>query len=203
MLQSHVEGRRKQSRGKGGTWMRKGTGRVRGEHDQVLGWVEQDWSSEGQQKEWKQGTSRGRRWGDPQNVPETWDVRDSQDSKRGTLDEMPYSGERKLVEPTSSRDRASSEGKVAIPRSKTLNPNCSCLKELQGWRPRKRRYSSKWDPAQGEAPRPDTYYGSCGALTKRDLKWLPSERLNKQLKESGAGICIQPMDRSSWPQLLN
>jgi hypothetical protein len=83
-------------------------------------------------------------------------VRDSQDSKRGTLDEMPYSGERKLVEPTSSRDRASSEGKVAIPRSKTLNPNCSCLKELQGWRPRKRRYSSKWDPAQGEAPRPDT-----------------------------------------------
>jgi hypothetical protein len=38
-----------------------------------------------------------------QNVPEIREVRDSQDSKRGTLDEMPYIGERKLVEPTSSR----------------------------------------------------------------------------------------------------
>ena len=39
-----------------------------------------------------------------QNVPETWEVRDSQDSKGKTLDKkMPYNGERKLVEPTSSR----------------------------------------------------------------------------------------------------
>ena len=30
-------------------------------------------------------------------------MRDSQDSKGGTLDEMPYSGERELVESTSSR----------------------------------------------------------------------------------------------------
>ena len=33
-----------------------------------------------------------------QNVPETWEVRDS-----GILDEMPYIGERELIEPTSSR----------------------------------------------------------------------------------------------------
>ena len=38
-----------------------------------------------------------------QNVPETWEVRDSQDSKGGTLDEMPNSGERELVESISSR----------------------------------------------------------------------------------------------------
>ena len=38
-----------------------------------------------------------------QNVPETWEVRDSQDSKGGTLDEMPNSRERELIEPTSSR----------------------------------------------------------------------------------------------------
>ena len=38
-----------------------------------------------------------------QNIPETWEVRDSQDSKGGTLDEMPDSRERELVEPTSSR----------------------------------------------------------------------------------------------------
>jgi hypothetical protein len=29
-------------------------------------------------------------------VPETQEVRESQDSKGGTLDEMPYSGEKKL-----------------------------------------------------------------------------------------------------------
>ena len=37
------------------------------------------------------------------NVPETWEMRVSQDSKGGTLDEMPNSGERELVESTSSR----------------------------------------------------------------------------------------------------
>jgi hypothetical protein len=33
----------------------------------------------------------------------TWEVRDIQDSKEGTLDEMTYSGKRELVVPTSSR----------------------------------------------------------------------------------------------------
>jgi hypothetical protein len=37
------------------------------------------------------------------NVPETWEIRDSQDSKGETLEKMPYSGEKELVEPTSSR----------------------------------------------------------------------------------------------------
>jgi hypothetical protein len=35
--------------------------------------------------------------------PETWDIRDSQEWKGGTLDEMPNSRERELIEPTSSR----------------------------------------------------------------------------------------------------
>ena len=37
-----------------------------------------------------------------QNVSEMREFRDSQDSKGRTLDEMPYSGEREIVEPTSS-----------------------------------------------------------------------------------------------------
>jgi hypothetical protein len=41
-------------------------------------------------------------WGTLQNVPETWEVRDSQDSNGGTLDEVLYSGEGG-VEFTSSR----------------------------------------------------------------------------------------------------
>jgi hypothetical protein len=45
------------------------------------------------QKEWKQAASRGRILrGILQNIPETWEVRDSRYSKGGTLDEMPYSG---------------------------------------------------------------------------------------------------------------
>ena len=38
-----------------------------------------------------------------QSTPETREVRDFQDSLGGTLDEMPNSRERKLIEPSSSR----------------------------------------------------------------------------------------------------
>jgi hypothetical protein len=37
------------------------------------------------------------------NIPETWKVRDTQDSERGTIDEMPKNEERELIESTSSR----------------------------------------------------------------------------------------------------
>ena len=37
------------------------------------------------------------------NVPETWEVKDSQDSKGGTLDEMLNNRKKKFVESTSSR----------------------------------------------------------------------------------------------------
>ena len=47
------------------------------------------------------------------------------------------------------------------------------------------------------------YYWGYGGLTKRDLAWLHSGRLNKQMKESDTDIFTQPMDRSSWPLLLN
>jgi hypothetical protein len=51
---------------------------------------------------------------------------------------------------------------VAIPQSKTLTQNCSCIKELQGqkwrrdWEKGGPVTSPNWGPAQGEAPRPDT-----------------------------------------------
>ena len=40
-------------------------------------------------------------------------------------------------------------------------------------------------------------------LTDRSLAWLPSERSNKQLKESDADTSSQPMDRSWGPLWLN
>jgi hypothetical protein len=72
-------------------------------------------------------------------------VRDAQDSKGGTLDERPYSGERELVESTSSRKIGIKwRVEVAIQQSKTLTQNCSCLKELQG---------QKWSPKLGSSSR--------------------------------------------------
>jgi hypothetical protein len=53
-----------------------------------------------------------------QNISETWEMSNSQDSKGGTLDEMSDS-ERELIEPTSSRKTGHQmrEG-FAIPQSK-------------------------------------------------------------------------------------
>jgi hypothetical protein len=46
-------------------------------------------------------------------------VRESQDSKRGTLDKMLYIGERELVEPLSSRKTEHQvKDRVVIPHSK-------------------------------------------------------------------------------------
>jgi hypothetical protein len=69
-------------------------------------------------------------WGTLQNSPEIWEVRDSQDSKGGTLDEMPESREREFIEPTSSRQTLSSEGWGCHPTVTTLTHDCSFLKEL-------------------------------------------------------------------------
>jgi hypothetical protein len=53
-----------------------------------------------------------------QNAPETWEVRDSQESKGGTLDEMPDSRERELTEPTSRRKTGQQmRERMAIPQS--------------------------------------------------------------------------------------
>jgi hypothetical protein len=57
----------------------------------------------GQKKESKQANSEGRKLGDPlEFLRVLGGERDSQDSKEETLDEMPYSGERELLESTSS-----------------------------------------------------------------------------------------------------
>jgi len=93
----------------------------------------------------------------------SWEVRDSQDSKGGTFYEMPYSGKKELVGPTTSRKTGHQvRDGAAIPQSKTLTHNCSYLAEMQGqkWR---RAWGkggpaiagSNLYPAQGEAPRPD------------------------------------------------
>jgi hypothetical protein len=62
-------------------------------------------------------------------------VRDSQDSKGGTLDKMPYSGERELVELISSRKTGHQMRDGGChPTVKTLIHKYSCLKDLQGWK---------------------------------------------------------------------
>jgi hypothetical protein len=51
----------------------------------------------------KNGNREAGGGGPLQNVPEAWQVRDSQGSNGETLDEMPYSEEKGLVKATSSR----------------------------------------------------------------------------------------------------
>jgi hypothetical protein len=53
--------------------------------------------------------------------------------KGGTLDEMPKSRERELIE-SPPAGRASNEGEGGHPTVTTLTHNCSCMKELQGWK---------------------------------------------------------------------
>jgi hypothetical protein len=72
-----------------------------------IGWGERTKIPEGQQKEGKHETLGGRRFGGTlQNVPGTQEVKDSQNSKGGALDEIPSIGERELVKPMSSRKTA-------------------------------------------------------------------------------------------------
>jgi hypothetical protein len=54
-----------------------------------------------------------------QIVSETWVVRNSQESKAGTLDEMPHIEKRELVEPTSKRKTGHQvRDGIAFPQSK-------------------------------------------------------------------------------------
>ena len=72
--------------------------------------------------------------------------------------------------------------------------------------------SPKWDLAQEEAPRPDTITEAMKGSQKnkqtnkqnktKNLSRLPSERPNKQLKESDTNTCTQSMGRSCLPLWL-
>jgi len=80
-----------------GTWLARGQG---GEEDQVLGGGSRTEALKDCRKNGNRQLQEVGGEGTLENVPETWEVRDFQDSKGGTLDEMPFSGEIVLVEPT-------------------------------------------------------------------------------------------------------
>ena len=75
-------------------------------------------------------------------------MRDAQDSKGGTLDEMPYSGERELVESTSRRKTGHQvEGRGCHPTVKTSDPELILSKRTAGTKIEKRlreRRLSDW-----------------------------------------------------------
>ena len=96
-----------------------------------------------------------------QNVAETLELGDFQDSKGGTLDEMPYSRKRELVESTSSGKTEQQVDKQGCchPTIKNSDPELFLSERTAGIKMEK-------------------------SLRKRRL----SDRPNKQLKESDAEI---------------
>ena len=138
MPQPHLGGRREQPFWGEREREREGTGWERrwGKKENIIWyWVGQKvWSPEGQEKEWKQAHPELGVCGGPSRMFERPVRLDSQDIKGGNLNEIPYSGEKELVEPTSIWKMASSEGKGCYPIVKILTHNCCWLKELRGWK---------------------------------------------------------------------
>ena len=94
-------------------------------------------------------------WGDPQNTPETLEVRVLPGLKARDLrwNACPL-GEGTYRAHLQQKDRASNEGEGSHPTVTTLTHNCSCLKELQGWKwkgawgKEDPATDPKWDPAE-------------------------------------------------------
>jgi hypothetical protein len=104
-------------------------GAQRGEHDPVLGGGKGLKYLRASRKNGNVQPGEVRGW---ENPPEyTRDMGGERLSGlKESLDKMPYTGESHLQQ----KDRASSEGWGYHSTVKTLIHNCSCLKELQGWK---------------------------------------------------------------------
>lgn len=128
--------------------------------------------------------------------------------KLGELDEMPYSGERELVEPTSSRKAGHQvRDEVAISQSKTQTISLPVWKNCK----------------DGNGEKPEEKKGQWQSQSGTHLKWRPQDlipllkyrtltknwtivaalRKAKQLNESNVHICTQLRNRHCWPLCLN
>jgi hypothetical protein len=163
MSPSHLGGRRKQSRVAEGGRNLVGKGDREGKRGTWLG------MGLGSRREALRASRKNRNWQPQevgggrtlQNVPETWEVRDSQDSKGGTLAEMLDS--RGLIELTSSRKTGHQvREKGAILQSHLwpiIVPVWKKFRDGNGEKPEEKKV--QWQAQsgiqlKGEFPRPDT-----------------------------------------------
>jgi hypothetical protein len=106
------------------------------------------------------------------------------------------------------KERASSEEWGGHSTVKILTQNCSCLKELQVWKwirawakegPATGR---KWDPAQGEAPRPDTITEAIECSLKKTYHDYPlkdpSSSWKSQMQIFAPNQCSEASDHCGW-----
>jgi hypothetical protein len=78
-------------------------------------------------------------------------VRNSQESKGGTLDEMPYSGERELVESTSSRKTGrASLGGIGLPSQIISSDPESFLSERNAGSEMEKSLRKRWSSDRPE-----------------------------------------------------
>jgi hypothetical protein len=125
-----------------------------------IGWGKQNWSLRARIK-WKQASSGGKRLGVPPECTRGLGCESFSGLKGRNLrwNVLQWG---QWISRLTNRRKTWHEVRVTIPQSKTLTHNCSCLKDLQRQKWRKvwgkgdPETGTKWDPAQGEDPRPDT-----------------------------------------------
>jgi hypothetical protein len=118
---------------------------------------------------------------------------------------MPDSRKRELIEPISSRKTVHQvrEG-VAIPQSKLwpiIVPFLKNCRDGNGEETKEKKIQQQPQIGihlKGRSQGWALLLRLWSTHKKRNLPWLPSERCNKQLKDSDADFCTQPMDRSCW-----
>jgi hypothetical protein len=102
---------------------------------------------------------------------------------------MPYSKERELIEPTSSKKTGHQvRDEVAISQSHLWPIIVSVWRNYRDWNEeepeeKKVQQQPKVGSSSRGGPKAWHYYWGYGALTKKDLARLPSERPNTQLSQ--------------------
>jgi len=204
MLLSHSWGRIKQAEGG-----RDGDGREKGKggHDHLLGretgektWGPREWMKICNHRGWWRWEVRG-----PSECTRDLAGERLSGLKGETSDEIPYIGEREVVEPVSSRKMGLRvEGWGCHTIVKGSDPELFLSKRTAGTKMEKKlmeRSSSDWPNLGGS--KAWHYYSSYDVLTDRNLTRVPFKRSNKQLIEKDTDTYTQPMDWSPGSLQLN
>jgi hypothetical protein len=145
-------------------------------------------------------------WEDPQNAPETWEVRESQASKGRTLSDKFNSIENELIKPTSSR-KTGHQGRdgVATPQSylwPIILPVWNNYSDGNGEEPEeKKRYYDrpKVGSSSRRGPKAWHYYWGYEALTKGTYHEYPLKDPTSSWKSQMQIFALNQWTKAAYP----